>query len=173
MKRIFKFMVLFSIVLVAGYFSYIVISGIKGKREIIKKREVLPFNCFYALNETPAGFKSVRKSNSYVIVFFSPDCDHCNHEIKSIVHKADSFINTNIYLVSDQPVKILKQISEQYELHKYPQIEILYGDYRCIRSVYGTILLPATFIYNENFRLTKIFRGETGASAILKAVKSN
>jgi thiol-disulfide isomerase/thioredoxin len=172
MKRVYKFLVVSVIILVVGYISYKIYSGIKGKNEVIKKREVLPFHCLYSLNETQAGLKGIKKSDSYVLIFFSPDCDHCVYEIESIIQKADSFINVNIYLVSSQPLKILNDISEHYTLHKYPQIEVLYADYQCIRSVYGIILLPTTFIYNRDFRLTKIFRGETGASAILKATGS-
>jgi len=168
-NRIFRLLILSVIILVVGYISYKIYSGVNVKNEIVKNREVLPFHCFYRLNETQAGLKNAKKRNSYVLVFFSPDCDHCSYEIEGIIQNADSFINTNIYLVSDQPVKILKLISEHYELYKYPQIEVLYGDYQCIKSVYGIILLPTTFIYSKNFKLIKIFRGETSASAILKA----
>ena len=173
MKKIFKIFVLSVVILSAGYFSYRIYSGIKGKKEILKKRELLPFHCLSALNETHGKSKSNKKSNSYILLFFSSDCDHCSYEIESIIQKADSFKNTNVYLISDQHIKVLRQISEQYELYKYPQIEILYGDYQCIKSVYGLILLPTTFVYNKNFKLIKVFRGETSASAIIKSITGN
>lgn len=169
MKRILKYLVLVVIAAILGYIVLKLHSGVRLKKEIEKSREVLPFHCFYKLNERHPDLKGMKKMDSYVLVFFSPGCDHCDYEIESIIHKADSFNSVFIFLVSDQPAKNLKAIYEQYELHKYPQIEILYGDYECIKSVYGIILFPTTFIYNRNFRLTKIFRGETNASAILKA----
>ncbi len=44
MKRVFKFLVLSVIILVVGYISYKIYSGIKGKNEVIKKSEVLTFH---------------------------------------------------------------------------------------------------------------------------------
>jgi thiol-disulfide isomerase/thioredoxin len=169
MKRILKYIVLVVVATILGYIALKIHSGVSLKKEIEKSREVIPFHCFYTLNEKHPDFKGTKKRDSYVLVFFSPGCDHCEYEIESIIHKADSFNNVIIFLVSDQPVKNLKAISEQYELQKYPQIEILYGDYECTKSVYGIIMFPTTFIYDRDFRLTKIFRGETSASAILKA----
>jgi thiol-disulfide isomerase/thioredoxin len=169
MKRILKYLVLVIIAIIIGYIALKIHSGLRHKKEIEKSREVIPFHCFYTLNERHPDLKGTKKRDSYVLVFFSHGCDHCEYEIESIIHKADSFNNAIVFLVSDQPVKSLKAISEQYELHKYPQIEILYGDYECIKSVYGIIMFPTTFIYDNNFRLAKIFRGETSASAILKA----
>jgi peroxiredoxin len=169
MRRILKYVVLAVIVIVLGYIALRIYSGVRIKKEIAKKRELLPFHCFYALDEKRADLRGVKKRDSYVLVFFDPGCDHCEYEIENIISKADSFDNINVFLVSDQPVENLKTISDRYELHKYPQIDILFGDYQCIKSVYGIILMPTTFIYDRNFRLIKIFRGETNASAILKA----
>ena len=169
MKKILKYLVLVVIAAILGYIGLKIHSGIRLKKEIEKSRGILPSRCFYRLNERHPGLKGIKKRDSYVMVFFSPGCDHCEYEIESIINKVDSFNNIMVFLVSDQPVKNLKAISEQYELYKYPQIEILYGDYECIKSVYGIILFPTTFIYDRNFRLKKIFRGETSASAILKA----
>jgi thiol-disulfide isomerase/thioredoxin len=171
MKRILKYLVLAVIATILGYIAFKIYSGVRHKKEIEKSREVIPFHCLYTLNERHPDLKGIEKRDSYVLVFFSPGCDHCDYEIESIINKADSFSNVIIFLVSDQPVIILKAISERYALHKYPQIEILYSDYQCIKSVYGIILFPTTFIYDRNFRLTKIFRGETSASAILKAAE--
>ena len=170
LKRIITFIILGVSLMVAGYLFYKIYSGIVIKNEIARKRERLPDFCFNTLHGEKSYTKNIKNGNSTVIIFFDTECPHCTYEIDNIIKDAGSFINTNIFLISDQPVKILKRFSEHYKLHKYPQIEILYADYQHITSVFGTIVIPETFIYCKDNSLLKVFKGEVSAEAILKII---
>jgi len=167
-KRIFKFLVLVIISALIFYLSFKIYSGIVNKNEIAEKTERLPDFNFYTLNGIHFHIKSLRKGNSTVIVFFNPDCHHCTCEIESIIKNSDLFNNTDILLVSDQPAGLLKQFSERYNLDSYPHIDILYADYGHIRSIFGIVFIPATFIYCKDHNLLKVIKGEVSAEAILK-----
>ena len=169
-KRIFKFLILGINFIVIFYLSFKIYSGIVNKNEIAKKTERLPDFCFYTLHGIQFRPKSLTKGNSTVIVFFNPDCHHCTCEIESIIKNSALFSNTDILLVSDQPAGLLKQFTEQYNLYNYAQIEIFYADYGHIRSVFGTVLIPATFIYCKDHNLLKEIKGEVSAEAILKII---
>jgi peroxiredoxin len=168
LKRISKFLVLVTSFTLIFYLSWKIYSGIENKNEIAEKTEILPDFNFYTLYGERFLPNSITKGNSSVIIFFNPDCHHCTCEIEGIIKNSALFSSTDILLVSDQPAGLLKQFSEQYDLDNFPQIKILYADYGHIRSVFGTIFIPATFIYCEDHSLLKTIKGEVSAEAILK-----
>lgn len=170
LKRIITFIILGVSLIVTGYLFYKIYTGIVNKNEIVRKRERLPDFCFYTLHGEKSYPERINNDNSTVIIFFDTECHHCTYEIENIIKNAGSFINTNFFLISDQPVKILKRFSEQYKLYKYPQIEILYADYQDITSVFGTVVIPETFIYCKDNNLLKVFKGEVSTEAILKII---
>ncbi len=171
LKRILKFLVLVIIFAFIFYLCFKIYSGIVNKKEIAEKTERLPDFNFYTPDGASFLPKSLAKNHSTVILFFNPECHHCTCEIESIINNSALFGNTEILLVSDQPGVLLKQFSQQYNLNNYPHIEILYADYGHIRSAFGTVFVPETFIYGKNHDLLKVFKGEVSAEAILKILK--
>ncbi|UCH14723.1 MAG: redoxin domain-containing protein [Bacteroidales bacterium] len=168
LKRNFTFIMLGISLIIVSYLFYKIYSGIIYKNEIARKRGKLPDLCFYNLDGEKLCPARISNGNSTVIMFFDSECHYCIYGIGSIIKNAGSFTDTNILLISDQPVKLLRRFSEKYKLYKYPQIEILYEDYGVITSVFGTITIPQTFIYCKDHNLLKIFRGEVSAETILK-----
>ncbi len=170
MKRIFTYIILIVSLILIGYLFYKIYSGIIDKNKIVRNREKLPDFCFYTLDEEKLCPGKISNAKPTVIMFFNSECYHCIYEIGSIIRNAGSFNNTNILLVSDQPVKILRRFSEKHNLCKYPQIKILHADYEHITSFLGTIAIPETFIYCKDNNLLKVFRGEVSAVAILQVI---
>jgi peroxiredoxin len=168
LKRIFKFLVLVTSFTLIFYLSWKIYSGILNKNEIAEKTKRLPDFSFYTLNGVRFQPNRITEGNSTVIVFFNPDCHQCTCEIEGIINNSALFNSTDILLVSDQPAGLLKQFSEKYNLDNYENIEILYADYEHIRSVFGTVFIPATFIYCKDHNLLKSIKGEVCAEAILK-----
>ncbi len=64
------------------------------------------------------------KDKTVAFIFFSPDCEHCQHTAKELVTKMDSL--QNIIMVwngpSYLPLTDTKAFYEKYELNKYPNI---------------------------------------------------
>ncbi len=168
MKRILKYLILGISFTVIFYLSFKICSELANKSEIARKTKRLPEFCFYTLNGTRFQRNNIKKGNPCVIVFFNPDCHHCTYVIESIASNTGLFINTDILLVSDLPVPVLKQISQMHNLSNYPQIEILHANYRHIRSYFGVVTAPSTFVYSKDHVLLEVFRGEVSAEAIIR-----
>ncbi len=167
LKRILKFLIFGISVTGIIYLSFEIRSELVNKNEIAGKTKRLPDFCFYTLHGKRFDRNNIKKGNACIIVFFNPDCHHCAYVIESIAGNAGLFINTDILLVSDQPARALRQFSEKHNLGNYPQIEILYSNYNHIRSVFGNLIIPATFVYCKDHILLKVFRGEVSAEAII------
>jgi hypothetical protein len=173
LKRILKYLILGIGFTLLFYLTFEIRSELVKKSEIARKTKRLPDFCFYTLYGTRFLKKNIKKGNSCVIVFFNPDCHHCAYEIESIVSNAGLFFNTDILLVSDQPALVLKQISQMHNLSNHPQIEILHTNYRHIRSYFGAVTAPSTFVYSKDHALLKVFRGEVSAEAIIRMLNGN
>jgi hypothetical protein len=167
-KRTFKFLILFIFFSLIIYLSCRIYSGIVNKNIIAGKTEILPDFCFYTLHGDLFKPENIKKGNSAIIVFFNPECNNCTYLFTSITKNADLFNNTSIFFVSDQLSGPLKQLSEKHNSDIYPHIKILYSDYRHIKSVFGVVTVPVTFIYSKDHILLRIFKGEVSVEAILK-----
>ena len=165
-----KFIILSIVFSIVVYLPYKIYSGITTKNKIIRNREILPDFCFNTLDDTLFNLKNIKKGNSSIIVFFDPDCYHCTYEIESIIKNIDSLENTNILMVSNQPVIKLKHFYNQYNLDNYPQIKLLYAGYQDFISVFGDANVPTTFIYDESNKLLRLFKGEVGIEAIIRVI---
>lgn len=167
-----KFITLFLILAVVTYLPYKVISAINTKNKIIKKREILPVFNFITLQGEWYNLHNRKSDHLSVIIYFNSDCHHCIYEIESIINHIDSFKNTSIILVSDQPFEKLRQFSSQYKLGDYSRIKLLYTNCHDFISAFGTATVPTTYIYDENNRLLRLFKGEAGVEAILNVINN-
>lgn len=172
LKSAFKFLILFIVFSVIIYLSGRIYSGIAKKNEIAEKTERLPEFCFYTLDGARFHAENIIKGNSIIIIFFNPECNGCTYIINGITKSADLFSNAFILFVSDQPAGLLKQFAEKNNLYICPRTEILYSDYNHIKSLFGAVTAPTTFIYSKDHSLLRIFKGEVSTEAILKILNT-
>lgn len=102
-----------------------------------------------------------------VLIFFSPDCDHCQNEAKQIQARKQVFKDYNVYFVAADSMKNIVQFAGEYDLVQsnfhFAQAEA----YDVYKSVGPMPSIPAIFIYN-NKRLIKKFEGEIGLDEVMK-----
>src|SRR5215213_3583888 len=60
------------------------------------------------------------KNQPVLIMVFSPDCDHCQHQIEEILIDIESLKNVQIVLATPEPFDKMKAFNERYNLSKYP-----------------------------------------------------
>lgn len=60
----------------------------------------IPEFTFYRFNQTAFTNKDLPTGKMIFIVFFDPDCDHCQHAITTIGQQYKAFTKTAVYLIS-------------------------------------------------------------------------
>ena len=102
-----------------------------------------------------------------VIVFFRPDCDHCQREAEQIKENLLSFKNYVIYFISADPIDQIEKFASSYELKEQPNVVFGWTASENILSNYGSISAPALYIYSDHHQLVKAFDGEIPIGTVL------
>lgn len=130
--------------------------------------QVLPTFQFMTLDSVTFSNAALSTKQSSVIIYFNPDCEHCQYEAHVIRDSLHRFAATTVLLVSDEPMERLEEFAAQYDLANQPNIHILYDHDRRFKDLFGTSMVPSIFIYNQKQELVKHYKGETKIEAILK-----
>lgn len=112
---------------------------------------------------TPANLK---KGKPVMIVYFSPDCTHCQHFTEEIKSKMDAekkkgisiFRNTQIVMVTYTALLNMKLFYIDYELAKYPNITMgTEGTTYTVLRYYSVKTTPYIAVYGKNGKLVQGF----------------
>jgi hypothetical protein len=105
-----------------------------------------------------------------VLLFFRPDCTHCQAETQVLLDHIDSLKNVRIYMLALEPLKEIKTFCLHYHLDQYKNFivgrDYEYSFFRAFRP--STV--PYMAIYDRNKRLVKIYNQEPGINNILNAI---
>jgi len=107
---------------------------------------------------TPAALKHRRT----VLIYFSPDCPHCQHLIMEMREKIKQFGDTQIVLITwsnNYDLRAIKSFVKEFDLKKYPNIVVGTEGYSYIVQKYYKIeTTPFVAVYGANGKLSKSFR---------------
>ncbi len=112
---------------------------------------------------------NLAKHKKVLIMFFSPDCDHCQHQTEDIIKKMDDFKNIEIVMATYQPFEELVAFYNKYELAKYTNIKIGRDGNYFFPPFYNMKSLPYLALYNKKGELITTYEGNRRPDVILKA----
>jgi thiol-disulfide isomerase/thioredoxin len=97
--------------------------------------------------------KDINPYDYTAIIYFSPDCGHCQYQAKEIVKYIDSLKNILFIWVSYRNFNDIKKFYRQYNLDVYPNIVMgREPDYRGIPTFYQVQYTPFIALYDKNQR---------------------
>lgn len=106
-------------------------------------------------------------SRSMVLVYFNPTCEHCQYEAEIIRDNIDQFNHTDIVMLSDESIPMIKKFAADHHLEDQPGVRFFKIDPNIVFSTFGKYSVPTILIYDQNGHLAKRFDGETKIEAIL------
>jgi thioredoxin-related protein len=121
---------------------------------------------------TPANLK---KDKPVMIVYFSPDCSHCQHMMYEMKPKMKQFGDTQIVMVTFTEFTMLKMIqnfSRDFDLAKYPNIIVgTEGHSYVVQRYYQVRTTPYIAIYDRKGKLVKAFEKAPTMDELIATVK--
>lgn len=150
------------------YLAFSIPRKLREQAQRQERVQTLPAFQFMGLDSVTFGSAQLSVGQPAVIIYFNPDCEHCQYEARAICDSLHRFAAVNVLLVSDEPLERLRQFAKEYDLANLPNIHILYDRDGRFKDLFGTSMVPSIFIYNRQRQLVKHFKGETKIDAILK-----
>ena len=100
-----------------------------------------------------------KKKSDILLILFSPDCDHCQHETEEIINHIDKFKNVQIVMATVMPFNMMKSFYQKYELSKYTNIVVGRDEFFFLIPYYNIGNLPFLAFYNKKGNLISVFEG--------------
>lgn len=103
---------------------------------------------------TPA---QLPKSDYTVIIYFSPDCGHCQIMAKELVKNIDSLRNAFFVMVAYKSLEDIKGFAGYYGLDKIPNLRLGRDQNYFVPAFYRVESTPFAAVYNSNLKLIKVY----------------
>lgn len=160
-----KILILFSLVL-AAVFSH---AQTKPNIDNIPPYRILRTDSVYV---TPA---SLKKNKPVVIIYFAPDCGHCQHLMYEMKPKMKEFGDAQIVMITFTDFTMLKAIQVFYNdfgLSRYPNITVgTEGHTYIVQRYYQVETTPYIAVYDRKGKLVKAFEKAPAIDDLIAAVK--
>jgi peroxiredoxin len=103
-----------------------------------------------------------------ILIFYNPECDHCQREAEAIRKEIEQFRDHSIYFIAASPIETISQFARDYDLTGYSNVVFAKAEIPDVIREMGSIGTPALFIYSKDKQLIKKFDGETKVEEIIK-----
>ncbi len=94
-----------------------------------------------------------------IIVYFSPDCGHCQYEAKEMINNMDSLQNTFILWVSYRDMADIKGFAQTYGFYNHKNLKVGRDPSYTIPSFFQIKYTPYVAVYNKKGEYLKAFEG--------------
>ncbi len=113
---------------------------------------------------------SLRRGLNTVVLFFDPDCDHCQQQAEWIADAAGQFKNTQFLWISTAPAARVVAFAQQYFTGTaLPMRWALDTEYK-VDDYFGYSTVPSLYIFGTSGRLKQTYRNEVAAELILSSL---
>ena len=93
-----------------------------------------------------------------LILYFSPDCGHCQLETDELLGNIKQLENLQIVMVTSRPFEDLVKFSRHYKIQKFPTIVIGRDPAYYITKFYNVQFTPFSALYGKDGRLEKVYK---------------
>lgn len=141
-------------------------SGLQAQRDMsidttapFRKHPAMP--AFKLLQSDSSWFSSadIPKNQQVVIVYFNPDCGHCQQEAKNMVDHKDELKNAYFVFVSYHNPQQIGDFVKEYKLKELAHVAAGRDTQYYIPSFFRIKFTPFIAVYNKAGILQKTFEG--------------
>jgi thioredoxin-related protein len=112
--------------------------------------------------------EDVPKKKAVLLMIFSPDCEHCQHEAEELVARKEAFKDIHIIMATTLPIYKMKEFGEKYGLDQLTNVVIAKDPYFLLPGFYEIRNLPFMALYNKKGMLLRTYEGSVGLDKILQ-----
>jgi thiol-disulfide isomerase/thioredoxin len=113
----------------------------------------------------------LQKHRLTMIMFFSPDCEHCKHQTEAILADFKKFKDIEIVMATYQPFGEMKEFNTHYHLADHPNIKIGRDEKFFLVPFFQIHNLPYLALYDKKGNLITTFEGTQKVDTLMHAFK--
>lgn len=113
----------------------------------------------------------IPKNKAVVMIYFSPDCGHCQITSQQIVSDMDNLKNIFFIFASYHAVDAIKSFAHTYKLDQYSNVRLGRDPAYFIPSFYVVKSTPFMAVYGKNGKLLQAYDKGTDPETILQLLK--
>lgn len=114
--------------------------------------------------------KLIPKSEFTCIVYFSPDCGHCQHEADQMIRNMDSLKQVQFIWVSYREFNDIKAFGRKYQFDLYPNIIIGRDPEYTIPAFFQVKFTPFVALYDKNKAFLKAWESGVEMPELLQFI---
>lgn len=108
-----------------------------------------------------------------LIMVFSPDCSHCQHETEDMVAHMDELKDVSIVMITMQPLSMMKEFITNYGLAKYSNI-VIGKDFNYFTPGFFDLRnIPFMAIYNKKGKLVEAVSGTLPITTVIEILEDS
>lgn len=107
-----------------------------------------------------------------LLIYFSPECDHCVNMLKAFFSQAANFQKSSVAFITFLPVDKVSKFATDYNLVKYPNMYAgTEGSTFFVRNYYRIKELPFVALYTKNGDFVTSFEKEVNLTVLAEKLK--
>lgn len=160
---------LFTLLLLSIYFSSISQNTEQNKAPYLQVKIVPPFK-IYNYDSTLFS-KTDLKKGPVLILYFSPDCGHCQMETDSLISKIESLKKLQIVMITGRYHDDMKAFIDKYKLLEFKNIKVGNDRTGFVQSFYQIEFTPFSALYDKKGKLLEVFEKGIDYTKLKKIIK--
>jgi thioredoxin-related protein len=130
---------------------------------------VPPFHILKVDSSTYFTNNDLKKHHQTMIMYFSPECEHCKHQTKDLLAEMDKLKNIEIVMATYFSFAEMKDFYNYFRIGDYANIKMGRDEKYQIPSHYKIQSLPFLALYNKKGDLITTFEGNQKIATLLDA----
>jgi cytochrome oxidase Cu insertion factor (SCO1/SenC/PrrC family) len=113
------------------------------------------------------------KGKPVIIIYFAPDCEHCQVLMNGLFKKINELKSAELVLVTFKPIEEVAGFEKSYGTKNYPNIKVgTEGTTFFLRYYYRIQNTPFTALYDKNGKGLGAYRVKTDVDDLIRRVKA-
>lgn len=138
--------------------SLIIVTGCTRAQDVSKIQNIPAYKVMSApdsVYKTPANLK---KDQPVMVVYFSPDCSHCQHLMYEMKGQMKDFSKIQVVMITPVDYKMVKGFYRDFGISEYPNFTVGTEGYTYqVLKYYNVKMTPYIAIYNHKHKLLKAY----------------
>lgn len=154
-------------IVLAFFFVQTCVAQADSSKPVYLRFPTIPqFTIYTAADSTAFSREDLKKKRPTILIIFSPDCEHCQHETQELLANINKLKKAQIVMITYQPYQEMVEFYKNYHIAAYSQIT-MGRDTKFFFPIFFRVQnLPSIFIYDKKGDFKKAFEGSVNIDKI-------